>query len=358
VYSASAWQDEEKRPLIQTVGALGRAMIESVKIQNFRCFSELEVHGLKPINILVGENASGKSAFLEAIYLALTGMPSSAFQLREWRQMGQPRESAFASLSSSEIWDDLFHNYNSARPIAISIENAKPSPDVLRIQRDGTGIKFLWKSAEYSSEFVSSPEHLKPIEGLSSGLHDANPVEFIGSHTQSVPQWLASRFSNLSKEGETAPVLDALRIEFPFLKELSLELDAGNPSVFASIEGSKRKLPAALVSDGFNKLLGILLSIASASKGTLLIDQIEDGFYFKKLPSIWKTIHKFAKANGTQIFATTHSQECLDALLPTLEANEDDFALIRASRSEDSIVFRVANGRQFGSVLSQGFEVR
>ncbi len=333
-------------------------MIESVKIQNFRCFSELEVHGLKPINIIVGENASGKSAFLEAIYLALTGVPSSAFQLREWRKMSQPRESAFASLSSSEIWDDLFHNYNSARPIAISIANSQPSPDVLRIQRDGAGVKFHWKPAGYDSEVISFPAQHKPEGWRNAEMSDVIPVEFIGSHTQSVPQWLASRFSNLSKEGETLPVLDALRVEFPFLKDLSLELDAGNPSVFASIEGSKRKLPASLVSDGFNKLLGFLLSIASASKGTLLIDQIEDGFYFKKLPSIWKTIHKLAKEKGTQIFATIHSQECLDALLPVLEENEEDFALVRASRSEDSIVFRVANGRQFGSVLSQGFEVR
>lgn len=351
-------------------------MIESVKIENFRCFSELEVHGLMPVNIIVGENASGKSAFLEAIYISREGMPSSALQLREWRQMGSPRESGADASSLGQAWEDLFHNYDSTRPINIELKGDQQSSHSLQIFRDRgpspaleanqqstyapslSAIKFQWKPGNYDEIIVSSQTQDNPQEWLAVALRAPNPIEFLGPHIRSFPQWLASRFSDLSKEGETAPILDALRSEYPFLKDLSLELDAGNPSVFASIEGSKRKLPAALVSDGFNKLLGILLSIASASKGTLLIDQIEDGFYFKKLPSIWKVIHGFAKANNTQIFATTHSKECLDALLPVIEANENDFALLRATRADDSIRFSVSNGRRFASALSQEFELR
>jgi AAA15 family ATPase/GTPase len=113
-----------------------------------------------------------------------------------------------------------------------------------------------------------------------------------------------------------------------------------------------------LISGGVNKLLSILVGIASHANGTVLIDQFEDGFYFKKLPSIWKTIHKFAKENGTQLFATTHSQECLNALLPVLEANEEDFALVRASRLNNVPTLRVIDGKGFSSALSQEFELR
>ena len=295
-------------------------MIESVKIQNFRCFSELEVHGLKPVNIIVGENASGKTAFLEALYLAMAGTPSNNFQLRDWRQM------AIADTKKSEqmeqSWNDLFHHFDSTRPINIAIQGSHS----LQIHRDPTGIKFSWKPENHIiKEVYLDPEVLNNQELLGTLIHDNQPSEYLGPHTENFPASLASRFSDLSKEGETAPILEALRSEFSFLRELSIELDAGYASVFASIDGLKRKIPAALVSDGFNKLLGILLSIVSASKGTLLIDQIEDGFYFKKLPSIWKTIHKLAKASGTQIFATTHSRECLEALLPVVEENEEDF---------------------------------
>jgi len=327
-------------------------MIESVKIENFRCFSELEVHGLKPINIIVGENASGKSAFLEALYLAMAGLPLNLFQLREWRQMAIPDKMKSEQMEQS--WDDLFHHFNSTRPISISIQ----SSHTLQIRREPTGIKFHWTLEGQESDHISLLEYCDSQDSIGALLHASHPTEYLGPHTLNLPAWLASRFSDLSKEGETAPVLDALRSEYPFLRDLSLELDAGRASVFASIEGSKRKFPAALVSDGFNKLLSILLSIASASEGTLLIDQIEDGFYYKKLPSIWQLIHRFAVEKGTQIFATTHSQECLNALLPVLEANEDDFALLRASRLNNVPRIAVIDGKGFSSALSQEFELR
>jgi len=183
-------------------------------------------------------------------------------------------------------------------------------------------------------------------------------THFVGPHIPNSPQENASLFSELSKDGRLQPVIDAMREEFPFVNTLSLEINSGFATVFAEVEGQKHRLPVGLISDGVHKLLTILLIIATSPNGTILIDEIEDGFYFKKMASTWKVIHGFAKANGTQIFATTHSQECLAALLPVLEANEDDFALIRASRSNGSIRFSVNDGRRFASALSQEFELR
>lgn len=48
--------------------------IKKVKIQNFKCFKNFELDLNKNINIIVGNNESGKSTLLEAIHLALTGM--------------------------------------------------------------------------------------------------------------------------------------------------------------------------------------------------------------------------------------------------------------------------------------------
>jgi DNA replication and repair protein RecF len=45
-------------------------MIESLEVTNFRGFERLELHGLRRINVIVGENSSGKTAFLESVFLA------------------------------------------------------------------------------------------------------------------------------------------------------------------------------------------------------------------------------------------------------------------------------------------------
>jgi AAA ATPase domain len=47
------------------------SMVTSVEIRNFRGFEEIAVSDLASINIIVGDNASGKTAFLESIYLGL-----------------------------------------------------------------------------------------------------------------------------------------------------------------------------------------------------------------------------------------------------------------------------------------------
>lgn len=48
--------------------------IKKVKIQNFKCFKNFDLDLNKNINIIVGNNESGKSTLLEAIHLALTGV--------------------------------------------------------------------------------------------------------------------------------------------------------------------------------------------------------------------------------------------------------------------------------------------
>jgi hypothetical protein len=374
VYPAFAGQGDGKRLPIQTVGAWDYAMIESVKIQNFRCFSELEVHGLKPINIIVGENASGKSAFLEAIYISSGALPNSAYQFREARQLALALEVRSDSSSYWSLWEDLFHGYDLNKPISIQIAGAGSSRTIAisRIAGSNQTIPLGVHPAFFSTypliSFEWTREGAEPVRVVPR-IRDNKPeyegssadyfsTRFFGPHISDPPQKSANHFSDLSKVGKLYPVVDALRAEFPFIKTLSLEIDSGIQTVFAEIEGQSRRLPVGLISDGIQKLLSILLTIATKPNGTILMDQIEDGFYFKKMASTWKVIHKFAKENGTQIFATTHSQECLAALLSVLEANEEDFALLRASRSDDSIRFSVSNGRRFASALSQEFELR
>ena len=60
--------------------------IDKVIIKNFKCFTDFCYNLNKGINIIVGDNESGKSTILEAIHLALTGIINGRYLKNELSQ--------------------------------------------------------------------------------------------------------------------------------------------------------------------------------------------------------------------------------------------------------------------------------
>jgi hypothetical protein len=98
-------------------------------------------------------------------------------------------------------------------------------------------------------------------------------------------QEVAERFSTLSRRKALTPVIDAIRSLFPDVEGLSLETDAGQNSLFADVRNLDERLPIGNLSAGFTKYVDILLSIAAAPNGIVLVDEIENGFYFQTASS-------------------------------------------------------------------------
>ena len=44
-------------------------MLRDLTIQNYRTFKDFSIDGLARVNLIVGKNNSGKTSFLEAVYL-------------------------------------------------------------------------------------------------------------------------------------------------------------------------------------------------------------------------------------------------------------------------------------------------
>jgi putative ATP-dependent endonuclease of OLD family len=58
-------------------------IIERVKIENYKCFKQFSIELNEGINILVGDNESGKSTILEAVHLALSGLLNGRYLKNE-----------------------------------------------------------------------------------------------------------------------------------------------------------------------------------------------------------------------------------------------------------------------------------
>jgi AAA15 family ATPase/GTPase len=114
----------------------------------------------------------------------------------------------------------------------------------------------------------------------------------------------------------------------------------------------------SLASGGANKLAAILLGISEHAGGIVFVDEIENGFYYKKMPMIWRILLDFAETFNCQIFASTHSLECLQAIAKLAESKSDKFCMLRTVASNSGTVIRYFDGDKFSSAVLDDIEVR
>src|SRR5579863_1066366 len=99
-----------------------RPMIEKINLYNFRCFKSLELAALKRINLIVGENSSGKSAFLESIFISSGSLaPQVVFQMRSLRKMGNQVVLPTDAQTYRGLWEDLFFDFALDKKVSIKI---------------------------------------------------------------------------------------------------------------------------------------------------------------------------------------------------------------------------------------------
>jgi len=351
----------------------GYRMIQSIKIRNFRCFADADVQDLKTVNLLVGNNASGKTAFLEALYFTL-GSPALAFKLRVWRGLGSAVQYTEYVESRNAVWRDLFYKFDQNLVVRITF---KGTPDVARSVKITAGRQesqlvstkkgqpLIRRIPPIVFEYYHAGSHIATVRPSFSGegITFENPPEplhgsFFPSALPIDPLETAAHFSNLSKQGKEEPVVKALHDLFPMVKSLSLEMTNSVPMVHASIKGITEKVPLGLLSTGVTKVLAYLVAIANQPGGIVIADEIENGFYYDSMKEIWGVLRSFCVDHGVQLFASTHSAECLDALESTLSEHQEDFSLLRTVREEDGCVIRHFQGKQLLAALKEDIEVR
>lgn len=356
-------------------------MITSFEITNFRCFQHVKQDGLKRFNFVVGGSGSGKTALLEALFLAGGSNPEIYFRLRRWRGFSEGIAMPGTRDLYESLFRDLFYNFDQQSPARIRFLDSNAGARGLEIFYEGDEVIDLpLKPSSTGSQDLFSvipivfkwegPKRVTraQVEIADNGVlrmkgsRDVYLMQFISSQTMD-PRQNALKYSDLSKRGKAAPILQAMQEIYPEIKDLTIEFVAGEPMLHASIEGMAEKVAIANLSGGMNKYLSIVIGIMSISNGAVIIDEIENGLYYDHLHSIIRGIMKLAMAMNTQVFATTHSYELLQAVAKVIEADEElekGTALIRLEKPipSEPPTLRLIKGANYRAALESKFEVR
>jgi ABC-type lipoprotein export system ATPase subunit len=349
-------------------------MITRLKVQNFRCFDNLTIEGLKRFNLIVGDSGSGKTALLETLFLISSGGPEGYFRLRRWRGFGEGQMQLNGTKDSWEgLFRTLFHDPSHQALARIESQDSNFGKRSLDIYFEGdNSLSLSVKSPESSMRM--KPIHFKwdvgnnPVCNLQVQIKEGNfkitgdpaevyPLHFLSPKT-STSLFDAQLFSQLSKRSEARELIKTIAAIFPVVKDLSLEISGGETLIHVEREGFGEKIPLNELSGGLNKFVSIALAIAANGNGVVAVDEIEDGFYFKSHVPIIASLLTLCDKYKVQLFASTHSWEFLQAFAPALKGREADCSILRTSYEDKKCSVKVIGGVSSISAITQDIEIR
>jgi energy-coupling factor transporter ATP-binding protein EcfA2 len=365
-------------------------MIKSLHAENFRCFKQLDLSDLQRVNVLVGRNATGKTALLEAIRLALGGTPNALWTMNQARGFFGLAPQPITREVFESLWSPYFFNFEISNAIFTDCCDSSKAHATTRIffdvQRPVTALPHHLPQLPQGPQGPQGPPPVLPssfipplaferssFSGVKSTLYasaqaqgglnfDSGPE--LGSVTEVLPSlaWTlnpAQVFSQVSQQQREGAIVDAVRDEFDqSLESLVVLAPSGTPGLYAGLRYLKEKLPIGYLSAGVTRFIAMLSAVLIRGEGVVLLDEIENGISYKIFQPLWKYLLKFAVDNDTQIFASTHSLECVRALLPAMQGHEHEFALLRAERTDGSSAITLVPGKFLESAIDQGVEVR
>jgi hypothetical protein len=352
-------------------------MFQHLLVKNFRGFSSLHLKQLARVNLIAGQNNTGKTSLLEAIYLhchpANCALP---VQVHLGRGIEEPSNDVEAVCR----W--LFWQGHLPGGLELASWDVKGVHRVVTIQL---------LDPERARELVPEDERMLGLRGLleseaprlviryeetnkgavtSIGLAKEGHFHAVGARipwkipclllTSGLPpsQSDVEFFGKLELDKRQEEILPALRILEPRLERLSVIPLAGKPILHGDI-GLPRLVPVPFLGEGMRRLLSIILAVANAPGGVVLIDEIENGLHHTILKPVWQAIAQAARQADVQVFAATHSYECITAAHEAFTASSPyDLRLYRLDRVQEEIQVAAYDQEILSYATEMSHEVR
>ncbi|MBQ7077993.1 MAG: AAA family ATPase [Lachnospiraceae bacterium] len=317
------------------------AHINSIEIKSYRGIKALSVSDFSNINIVVGDNNSGKTSFLEAIQLLFAGTQLGTLKniINQRTVLNPDKSSFYVSLTK------MFNKEQ--RPDSMDFEiSAESNSGILQFRfmgREGSvsGEEALQMSAlsqrekmQYKRNSIILPEKAKVFIGnvvaqtgeeisqqevrstsLDSGLPGASlkkEILYISAFGHLRYDLLQNIVGNPEYKKLAVDILGQFETEIEDICYTKADDGSYLETIVAT---SGINMPLSVYGDGIKKILYILNKLFDSADSILLIDEIETGLHKKYYDMLFPVIFALASKLNVQLFIATHSIEAIDAIL-------------------------------------------
>lgn len=330
-------------------------MYNRIKIENYKNLKCLELNNLGRVNLLTGKNNTGKSSLLEAIALLYSDFSiewiskiltyrgediAQAYknaQNYDKKTIEQVNKNFILTLFNERLegsnirFDFTTHRENKQTEVRFTtivkrIENqeitnsVKTENESLKNTVRLDGLKILHypniNLYELSEKFLNS--NLQLVE------ENNNKLGYIfGKQVENVIDPKIWDVISLSENAEI--VIDALKIIEPKINRLAfIETGNGKRKAMVKLLNKDEILPLQTMGDGLNRILSIILRMVNSENGIFLLDEFENGLHYTVQEQLWKVIFELSKKLNIQVFATTHSQDCIYTFSKVLNDQKEE----------------------------------
>ena len=356
-------------------------MLKTLVLRRYRGFKAYRMTDFTRVNLVVGKNNSGKTSILEAVELLVAEGHISAFYAAAQRR---GETAAYYRRGYGPSISNLFygHHLEPGNFFELSSENGKlrlkttissleeiPNLNLLRqpsyaddYSDPAFGMNIVGNEQEKETIFPISEDGSIIDYGSVSRRNESleNPVRFLAleSFASAV---MGKAWNEILTSGREAEIVKDMKLLLPDIDSIHF-LTSDRPTgsgILVGRRGTGRRMPIGSYGDGMRRLLAFRLALVGAANGFLLIDEIDAGFHWTVMEDIWRLLVEVAERSNVQIFATTHSYDCIRGLGTLIRAHPDLAEQVSIHKLDPSLPQAVSlQGAQIPVAVDQDIEVR
>ena len=317
------------------------AFIKSIEINQFRGIQKLAVSDFSDINLIVGDNNSGKTTFLEAIQLLFAKSQLSSIKnvINQRTVLNLNNSSFYTSFikmfnmeqNKNELNIDIYAQSNHG-PLEFELkgyETTVSGDDALLLSTLSARQKVQYKrSSAYIPETVKvftgsliTQIGKRPIvkEIRCTSLDNGIPGSVVKKEVQYIPSYGHLRYDLLQNIVDNPEykklAIDILRQFDHSIADICYTKADDGTYLETIITKNGVNMPFSVYGDGIKKILYILNKLFDATDSILMIDEIETGLHKKYYDTLFPVVFALASKLNVQLFIATHSIEAIEAIL-------------------------------------------
>jgi len=361
---------------------MDKDFIDQIEIKHFKCFKNFKAQNFKRVNLIGGKNNVGKTAFMEACFLSRAKDTQDLYQklleLQTHRNvinnllLTSDRQYDLQQLIMGNVSLSIYRKASSDRDI-VDFNEEDHSGIVLeeylcgkvKINKDKQHGEFhiytrhtTFESVIHGQQKKGKPEkysYSELVKILDISLENTKyhySLNFISPYSNSDKE-LIDIVGQFKLENKYDAINDYLKNVFHVS---AIDIIKNKPM----LKSGGKYTDLSSFGQGIKTFINIIGSILLLENDVIFIDEIENGIHYTHFDALWKIILTLSKQQNVQVFATTHSIECIESYARVAKglADEDISYIKMTCLKNGTIMAGVNDNDMLHYMLEDGHEVR